>query len=155
MEELITTQTGALFNNVAQAWNHKFYWHSMKPGGGGTPKRQLADAIVKDFGSVKNLINEIEDAAITVFGSGWAWLSYDKKEKKLVVSKTSGEPSWMDQTFVFFSAFWFWVVPFYCNFLSCYNPTHHSGAGNPMTDGLVPLLTIDVWEHGKLILFVS
>ena len=63
----------------------------MKPGGGGEPKGALADAINKDFGSLDNLRSEMETAALTAFGSGWAWLSYDKKNQKLVVTKTTGE----------------------------------------------------------------
>eukprot|EP00581_Thalassiosira_minuscula_P008104 CAMPEP_0183704856 /NCGR_PEP_ID=MMETSP0737-20130205/2107_1 /TAXON_ID=385413 /ORGANISM="Thalassiosira miniscula, Strain CCMP1093" /LENGTH=238 /DNA_ID=CAMNT_0025931875 /DNA_START=61 /DNA_END=777 /DNA_ORIENTATION=+ len=99
-----------LYNNVAQSWNHSFYWHCMKPGGGGEPLGMLADAITKDFGSYEYMRNEMETAALTAFGSGWAWLGYDTKKGKLVVTKTTG-------------------------------------AGNPMTDGIVPVLTIDVWEH--------
>ena len=91
-EEIISSYQGGpgLYNNVAQSWNHNFYWNSMKPGGGGEPKGALVDAINKDFGSLHNLRSEMETAALTAFGSGWAWLSYDNENQKLVVTKTTG-----------------------------------------------------------------
>src|SRR5208337_859953 len=51
LEELIATSEGPVFNNAAQVWNHTFYWHSLKPNGGGQPTGDLADAIKRDFGS--------------------------------------------------------------------------------------------------------
>jgi Fe-Mn family superoxide dismutase len=80
-----------LFNNVAQSWNHNFYWHSMKPGGGGEPHGMLAEKIKEDFGSYDKLMGEMEKVAMTAFGSGWAWLGYHKMNGKLIVTKTTGE----------------------------------------------------------------
>jgi Fe-Mn family superoxide dismutase len=64
----------ALFNNAAQAWNHAFYWNSMRPGGGGAPRGALLDAIKRDFGSVEKARAELAAAATGHFASGWAWL---------------------------------------------------------------------------------
>src|SRR5215831_14054488 len=50
LEELIRSSEGPVFNNAAQIWNHTFYWHCMKPGGGGTPTGDLAQALQRDFG---------------------------------------------------------------------------------------------------------
>jgi Fe-Mn family superoxide dismutase len=75
------------FNNAAQAWNHAFYWQSMKPGGGGEPSGKLADRIKKDFGSLDDFKKKFAEAANGQFGSGWAWLVLDKD--KLNVIKTS------------------------------------------------------------------
>jgi Fe-Mn family superoxide dismutase len=75
-----------VFNNAAQIWNHTFYWHSMKPGGGGKPYGKVAELIDRDFGGYDNFVKEFKQAAVTQFGSGWAWLSY--KGGKLVISKT-------------------------------------------------------------------
>ncbi len=75
-----------IFNNSAQVWNHTFYWHSMKPGGGGKPHGKVADLIERDFGGYDNFVKEFKAAGATQFGSGWAWLSY--KGGKLVISKT-------------------------------------------------------------------
>ena len=82
-----------LFNNVAQAWNHAFYWKCLTPDGGGKPTGRLLEMIQRDFGSFEDLKQKMESEALTCFGSGWAWLGYDGKNRgheKLVVMKTSG-----------------------------------------------------------------
>jgi len=88
LEDVIASSEGPVFNNAAQIWNHTFYWTSMKPGGGGQPAGDLADAIKRDFGSIDKLTEEFTNAATTQFGSGWAWLVVGK-DKKLAVTKTS------------------------------------------------------------------
>ncbi|MEZ5669690.1 MAG: superoxide dismutase [Alphaproteobacteria bacterium] len=75
-----------LFNNSAQIWNHTFFWHSMKPGGGGAPSGALADAINRDFGSLDGFKEAFAQAGATQFGSGWAWLV--SEGGKLKVTKT-------------------------------------------------------------------
>jgi Fe-Mn family superoxide dismutase len=67
----------ALFNNAAQAWNHAFYWRSLRPGGGGEPDGEIAARIEADFGGYKFLFGKLADAATGQFGSGWAWLVLD------------------------------------------------------------------------------
>lgn len=74
LEEVIMNSDGGLFNNSAQVWNHDFYWKSMKPGGGGAPTGEVADAINKAFGSYESFTEKFAEAATTQFGSGWAWL---------------------------------------------------------------------------------
>jgi len=76
-----------LFNNAAQVWNHTFFWHSMKPAGGGKPTGKLASQIEKDFGSYEKFAEEFKNAGVTQFGSGWAWLVADASGK-LSVTKT-------------------------------------------------------------------
>ncbi len=66
-----------LFNNAAQAWNHAFYWQGLKPGGGGEPTGRLARAIEKSFGGFEACRKALAEAAVTQFGSGWAWLVAD------------------------------------------------------------------------------
>lgn len=80
------TQKAGVFNNAAQVWNHTFYWHSMKQGGGGAPKGQIAEKINKDFGGFDKFKEEFKNAGATQFGSGWAWLVLDGG--KLKVTKT-------------------------------------------------------------------
>lgn len=75
-----------IFNNAAQVWNHTFYWHCMKPQGGGKPQGALLDRLVKDFGSFEAFCEQFKQAALTQFGSGWAWLC--EKEGHLCILKT-------------------------------------------------------------------
>ena len=74
LEEIIVSSDGPVFNNAAQVWNHTFFWSCMKPGGGGRPDGDLAKAIDKDFGSFDQFKQQFADAAVSQFGSGWAWL---------------------------------------------------------------------------------
>jgi len=75
-----------IFNNAAQVWNHTFYWHSMKPNGGGKPSKEVLARIEADFGSYENFVTEFKNAGATQFGSGWAWLVLENG--KLKVTKT-------------------------------------------------------------------
>jgi len=91
LEEVILASAGdaakaGIFNNAAQVWNHSFYWHSMKPGGGGAPTGKIAEKIAADFGSFEKFAEEFKNAGATQFGSGWAWLVLDGG--KLKVTKT-------------------------------------------------------------------
>ena len=74
LEHIIKKASGGIFNNAAQVWNHTFYWNSLSPKGGGEPSGALADAIVKSFGSFAAFKEKLTSAAVTQFGSGWAWL---------------------------------------------------------------------------------
>lgn len=113
LDEIIKSTVGqpernAIFNNAAQTWNHTFYWNSLRPNGGGEPPAVLLQKIVASFGSLDACKKEFSSAAVSQFGSGWAWLVLDGD--KLKVIKTAN-------------------------------------ADNPLTMGMKPLLTIDVWEH--------
>lgn len=63
-----------LFNNAAQAWNHGFYWLSMRPPGASAPQGALEARVRADFGGVPALRDALKAAATGQFGSGWAWL---------------------------------------------------------------------------------
>ncbi|MCX8108766.1 MAG: superoxide dismutase [Verrucomicrobiae bacterium] len=67
----------SIFNNAAQVWNHTFYWHSLKPNGGGEPPLALKQKMEASFGGVAECKKALTDAAISQFGSGWAWLVLD------------------------------------------------------------------------------
>ncbi len=113
LDTIVKSSDGPIFNNAAQIWNHNFYFLSLTPDKGSQPSEKLAKAIDDAFGSLDNFKAEFNKAAITVFGSGWAWLVKDA-DGKLSITK-------------------------------------ESNAGNPMTHGLIPLLTFDVWEHAYYI----
>ena len=80
------TDKVGIFNNVAQVWNHDFYWQSMRAGGGGAPSGRIADLINSSFGGYDGFRTALTTAATTQFGSGWAWLVKDGD--KLAVTKT-------------------------------------------------------------------
>ena len=97
-----------IFNNAAQAWNHSFYWQSLKPAGGGQPPASIKPLIDASFGSADGCTKALATAATERFGSGWVWLV--SKAGKLEVM-------------------------------------HTGNADLPATQGIKPLLAIDVWEH--------
>lgn len=81
-----------IFNNAAQIWNHTFFWHSMAPNGGGEPSVDLMQLIQKSFGSYKAFTEEFAKAAVTQFGSGWAWLVYDNGALKIIQTSNADLP---------------------------------------------------------------
>ena len=81
-----------VFNNAAQIWNHTFFWHSIKPNGGGIPKSKMLEAIESDFGSYETFATEFKQAAITQFGSGWAWLVYHDGSLQIVKTANAETP---------------------------------------------------------------
>lgn len=92
LEDLIKTASGGVFNNAAQIWNHTFYWHSMKPNGGGEPAGDLKAAIERDCGSVAKCKEALAEAVKTHFGSGWAWLVVDGGKIKVVSGHDADNP---------------------------------------------------------------
>ncbi len=93
LEQIIIKSFGkadytSIFNNSAQAWNHNFFWHSMKRVGGGKPSEKLLAKIEKDFSSYENFRKIFTEEATKKFGSGWAWLVLTP-QKKLAVRTTS------------------------------------------------------------------
>jgi superoxide dismutase, Fe-Mn family len=67
----------AVRNNAGGHANHSFFWEIMSPNGGGEPPGELADAINSTFGSLDSLIEQVNDAGVKRFGSGWTWLVVD------------------------------------------------------------------------------
>jgi superoxide dismutase, Fe-Mn family len=77
-----------IFNNAAQAWTHAFYWDSLAPMGDGEPPPVLKQMIEASFGSIEACRQALVQAAVTQFGTGWAWLVL--ADKKISVMKTGG-----------------------------------------------------------------
>ncbi|MFZ4077341.1 MAG: superoxide dismutase [Legionellaceae bacterium] len=113
LEAIIQQSSAGIFNNAAQVWNHTFYWSCLSPQGGAEPTGKLALAIQKSFGTFAAFKEQFTQAALTTFGSGWAWLVEDEQHQLKIIST--------------------------------------SNAGCPLTMGLTPLLTCDVWEHAYYI----
>ena len=98
----------AVRNNAGGHANHSLFWQIMGPDGGGAPDGELAAAIDDAFGGPDALREQVNDAGVKRFGSGWAWLVWDGSG--LAVYSTANQDS-------------------------------------PISQGHVPLLGIDVWEH--------
>ncbi len=81
-----------LFRQSAQAWNHEFYWNSMRPGGGGAPSGAAAELIERDCGGYAQFRDMFIDAATNQFGSGWAWLVLDGGMLAVRPSHDAGNP---------------------------------------------------------------
>lgn len=112
LEDLISSQSGGVFNNAAQIYNHSFYWQCLSPKGGGEPSGAIAKAIESSFGSFSAFKEKLSAVAGGHFGSGWAWVVKDGDKLAIV-------------------------------------DTHDAGC--PLTQGLEPILTCDVWEHAYYI----
>lgn len=99
LENIIRKSSGAIFNNAAQIWNHTFYWHCLSPKGGGEPSGRLAEKLTQSFGSVAKFKEIFSETALTLFGSGWAFL-VQNKDGSLEISKegNAGNPLTKDQT---------------------------------------------------------
>ena len=88
--------------------NHSLFWEWLSPDGGGEPDGALADAIGSAFGSFSDFQDQLKNAGVNQFGSGWAWLVKDAEGLKVVST---------------------------------------ANQDNPVTNGMAPLLGVDVWEH--------
>jgi superoxide dismutase, Fe-Mn family len=97
LEKIVRATAGrsdetAIFHNAAQAWNHTFYWRSLKPSGGGEPPAVLKRLIESSLGSVDACKKELTQAAVEQFGSGWAWLVQDGGKLKIVKTSDADTP---------------------------------------------------------------
>ena len=91
LRDLVIASEGGVFNNAAQAWNHTFFWNCMAPGGGGEPGGELAEAIRRDFGSLEEFREQFSNAAVTLFGSGWAWLAKGQDGKLSITQGSNAD----------------------------------------------------------------
>ena len=87
-----------IFNNAAQAWNHTFYWRCLDPTGGGKPQGALGDRVASTFGGFDTFKKNFSEAAVTQFGSGWAWLVDDGGKLKIVKTGNAETPIVKGQT---------------------------------------------------------
>lgn len=84
-------------NNGGGAWNHNFFWQIMKPNAGGAPTGTAGEAINSAFGSFDKFKEQFTQAAMTRFGSGWAWLVNDNGKLKIGSTANQDNPL-MDKT---------------------------------------------------------
>jgi Fe-Mn family superoxide dismutase len=86
----------AVRNNGGGHANHTLFWEIMKPGGSKQPTGALAQAINSTFGSFDNLKQQVNDAGVKRFGSGWAWLVADASNKLQVISTANQDSPLME-----------------------------------------------------------
>ena len=86
----------AVRNNAGGHYNHSLFWTVMSPTGGGVPQGELASAIDRDLGGFDAFKDAFTKAALTRFGSGWAWLSVTAASK-LVVESSANQDSPLTQ----------------------------------------------------------
>lgn len=79
----------AVRNHGGGHYNHSLFWSIMSPNGGGSPSGNVADLIDSSFGSFDKFKEEFANAAMTRFGSGWAWLVC--KDGKLSITSTANQ----------------------------------------------------------------
>jgi len=86
----------AVRNNGGGHANHSMFWEIMGPNGGGEPTGALADAINKAFGDFNSFKQQINDAGVKRFGSGWSWLVRDANGKLQVISTANQDSPFME-----------------------------------------------------------
>ncbi|MGI5925303.1 MAG: superoxide dismutase [Lentisphaeria bacterium] len=86
----ISTLPAALRNNAGGHYNHTLFWSVMAPKAGGVPQGALAEQINATFGSFDRFKELFKQAALTRFGSGWAWLCV-AKDGSLFISSTANQ----------------------------------------------------------------
>ncbi len=93
LETIVKESDGGIFNNAGQILNHNMYFLQFSKNPTKNPSGKLLEAINKEWGSYDNFKAEFENAGVTLFGSGWAWLASDKDGKLSIVKEiNAGNP---------------------------------------------------------------
>ena len=92
LDDLPADKQGPVRNNAGGHANHSFFWKTMSPDGGGEPSGALADAINEKFGDLDSFKEEVKQAGVGQFGSGWAWLVHDGSGLKVVSTANQDSP---------------------------------------------------------------
>jgi Fe-Mn family superoxide dismutase len=79
-------------NNAGGHSNHTFFWQIMSPDGGGEPEGDLRAAIDDAFGDFDSFKDELKNAGVNRFGSGWAWLVRDGSGLAVVSTANQDSP---------------------------------------------------------------
>lgn len=92
VEEIVkVAPESPVFNNAGQTLNHTLYFIQFKsPVSGNVPQGKIAEAINSSFGDFETFKKEFTQAAVSLFGSGWAWLSQDQSGKLVITKEPNG-----------------------------------------------------------------
>ncbi|HIQ40948.1 MAG TPA: superoxide dismutase, partial [Sulfurivirga caldicuralii] len=99
MEEMLANISKlpvAVRNNGGGHWNHTFFWNIMGPNGGGEPQGEIKSVIESTFDSFDNFKQQLIQAGLARFGSGWAWLVLDTKGNLVITSTPNQDNPLMD-----------------------------------------------------------
>ena len=92
LEEIVAKAKGAIFNNAGQILNHNLYFEQLQaPSDDNHPVGALATAIDEQFGSFEAFKEKFTAAAVTLFGSGWAWLASDTNGKLHILQMANAD----------------------------------------------------------------
>ncbi len=90
---IIKEADGGIFNNGAQVWNHTFYFEAFSPNPKKKPEGRLLEMIEKKYGSFESFKEQFSQKALTLFGSGWAWLVITPQgELDILQTSNAGNP---------------------------------------------------------------
>ncbi|HID00687.1 MAG TPA: superoxide dismutase [Piscirickettsiaceae bacterium] len=92
----ISKRPVAVRNNGGGHWNHTFFWNIMGPNGGGEPQGEIKSVIESTFDSFDNFKQQLIQAGLARFGSGWAWLVLDTKGNLVITSTPNQDNPLMD-----------------------------------------------------------
>lgn len=111
LTEIIKKASGSLLNNAAQVFNHYFQFEALRPYNAeeSQPGQKAQEIIEKNFGSLEDFKEKFSQAAVTLFGSGYVWVTMEKDGKLSILPVSNAE--------------------------------------NPLREGKMPILNLDVWEH--------
>ena len=98
LSSLPDDKQGPVRNNGGGHANHSFFWEIMSPQGGGEPEGGLAEAIAEAFGDTETLKQQVSQAAVNQFGSGWGWLVKDGSSLAVVATANQDSPLLQGQT---------------------------------------------------------
>ncbi|RRS32409.1 MAG: superoxide dismutase [Epsilonproteobacteria bacterium (ex Lamellibrachia satsuma)] len=96
LEEIIKKSAGNIFNNASQIYNHDFYFKGMSSKEN-VPSNILSEWIERDFGSMEEFKKHFLQTAVNLFGSGWAWLSIDKKGNLVIEARSNADNPLLDE----------------------------------------------------------
>jgi superoxide dismutase, Fe-Mn family len=83
LDEIVLRSSGAIFNNAAQAWNHEFFWSSLRPA---------REPAAHQCSLAARFAEELKTAAAGFFGSGWIWLAEDKGSLRVTGTANAENP---------------------------------------------------------------
>ncbi|MCG7560445.1 superoxide dismutase [Pseudoalteromonas sp. McH1-42] len=96
IKDLPETLRGAVRDHVGGHNNHSLFWEVMSPQGGQLHQGELSAAIDKHFGDYDTFKTQFTQAAVSRFGSGWAWLVVDEQKRLQVTSSLNQDSPFMD-----------------------------------------------------------